>query len=124
MTEIARALNKFWSSFTWTAYIEDGVPDNAELPYITYTVAEPDWNSPTSVQARLWYKGTSLTPLNAKVTEIKQAIGEGKSIKTDTGYIVIYRDSNFSQYQPYDDEGKSNVKVIYLNLILQSYTRR
>lgn len=124
MTEVARALNSFWNSFSIPAYVEDNVPDNAELPYITYTVAEPDWSSPASIQARVWYKGTSRVPLNSKVSDIKQAIGEGKSIKTDTGYIVIYRDANFAQNQPYDDVGKSNVMVVYLNAILQSYTRR
>lgn len=123
MTEVARALNYYWNTFL-PAYVEDTVPDDAELPYITYTVADPDWGESASIQARLWYKGTSLVPINAKTADIKEDIGEGKSIQTDTGYIVLNRDVNFSQYQPYDDIGKSNVKVVYLNLILQSYTRR
>lgn len=124
MTDVARALSNFWNSFSIPAYVEDIVPDNATFPYITYTVAEPDWNESANIQARVWYQDRSLVSINAKVTEIKQAIGEGKSIKTETGFITIYRDVNFSQHQPYDDIGKSNIKVIYLNMILQSYTRR
>jgi len=124
MTEIAQALYSFWNSFLIPAYVEDNVPDDATLPYITYTVSEPDWTNPTNIQARVWYEGTSLVPLNAKIADIKQAIGEGKSIKTGTGFITIYRDTNFAQFQPYDDEGKSNVKVVYLNMILQAFTRR
>lgn len=124
MTEVARALNSFWNSFSIPAYVEDNVPNDAQFPYITYTVAEPDWSSPTSIQARVWYKDTSRVGINSKVSDIKQAIGEGKSIKTDTGYVIIYRDINFAQNQPYDDEGQSNIKVVYLSAILQSYTRR
>lgn len=124
MTDTARALNYFWGSFSIPAYTEETIPDDAELPYITYTVVEPDWGEKASIQARVWYKGASLVPLNAKVAEIKQAIGEGKSIQTDTGFVVISRDTNFSQYQPYDDEGKSNVKVAYLSAVIHSFTRR
>ena len=123
MTDVARALNGFWNGFL-PAYVEDMVPDDAEFPYITYTVADPDWNESASIQARLWYKGRTLVPMNAKAAEIKQAIGEGISIKTETGHIVIFRDANFAQFQPYDDPGKSNFHVIYLSMILQSYTRR
>ena len=123
MTEVARALYSFWNSFL-PAYVEDNVPDDAVLPYITYTIADPDWNESASIQARVWYKDTSRVSLNAKVSDIKQAIGEGKSIKTETGFITLHRDSNFSQNQPYDDEGKSNIKVAYLNIIIHSYTRR
>jgi hypothetical protein len=124
MTEVARALNSFWNSFSIPAYVEDNVPNDAQFPYITYTVAEPDWGNPASIQARVWYKDTSRVGINSKVSDIKQAIGEGKSIKTDTGYVVIYRDINFAQNQPYDDIGQSNIKVVYLSTILQSYTRR
>ena len=124
MTEVSRALYSFWNSFSIPAYLEDNVPTDAVLPYLTYTVAEPDWGNSSLVQARLWYEGPSVVPINAKVADIKEAIGEGKSIKTETGSVVLFRDTNFSQFQPYDDEGKSNVKVVYLNIILQSYTRR
>lgn len=123
MREVARALNYFWNTFL-PAYVEDNVPTEAELPYITYTVAEPDWGDVASIQARVWYKDTSFTGINTKIAEIKEAIGEGKSLQTDTGFITINRDSNFAQYQPYDDAGKSNVKVAYLNLVLHSFTRR
>lgn len=124
MTEVAKALNGFWGSFSIPAYVEDNVPNGAVLPYITYTVVDPDWGEAASIQARVWYKDTSRVALNSKVSEIKQAIGEGKSIRTETGFITLHRDSNFAQNQPYDDEGKSNIKVAYLNAIIHSYTRR
>lgn len=123
MTEVARALNSFWNRFL-TAYVEGSVPDDAQFPYLTYEVAEPSWDSQVPIRARLWYEGSSFVPINSKVSEIKEAIGGGVSIKTDTGFIVLFADSNFAQNQPYDDEGQSNIKVVYLSLILQAYTRR
>ncbi len=124
MTEVARALSAFWNGFGIPAYVEDSVSNDAQMPYITYTLADPGWDSLTNIQARVWYKDTSLVGIDSKVADIKEAIGEGKSIQTDTGFIVINRDTNFSQPQPYDDAGKSNIKVVYLNMILHSYTRR
>ena len=37
MLSTARALQKFWAGFGLPAYSEGSVPDDAELPYITYS---------------------------------------------------------------------------------------
>lgn len=124
MTDVAIALNSFFNSFGIPAYVEENIPDDATLPYITYTLAMPSWGEQASIQSRIWYKDAKLTAINAKCAEIKQSVGEGKSIRTDTGYVVLHQDVNFAQYQPYDDQGQSNVKVIYLNFILHAFTRR
>ena len=34
----SQAVHDFWSSFGLTAYDENAVPDNAQMPYITYSV--------------------------------------------------------------------------------------
>ena len=34
-----QTLHSFWSSFGLTAYDENSVPDDAVLPYITYSVS-------------------------------------------------------------------------------------
>lgn len=111
MTEIAQALHQFYNSFGIPAYEEQSVPDNAELPYITYEVADPGWRESASLSANVWYKGTSYGPLYKKVDEIKDKIGEGLRIPTKTGNIYLYRGTPFSQVvsSQYD-----NVKVCYL----------
>jgi hypothetical protein len=124
MTEVAEALYSFFSSFEIPAYVEEIIPDDAQLPYITYRLVDPAWGEQVSLPARIWYKDTKLTSINAKSADIKQAIGQGKSIKTKSGFVTIFADTNFAQYQPYDSEGQSNVKVVYLSLILEAYTRR
>lgn len=34
-----QVVHSFWSSFGLTAYDENSVPDNAQLPYITYNLS-------------------------------------------------------------------------------------
>lgn len=121
MTNVATALSAFWNSFGIPAYTEDHVPDDAELPYITYTEVQPDWRETGSTQARVWYKGNSFVDVNAKVDEISKTIGEGYSIKTPDGMVVIYKDVNFCQPQPYPEDTK--IRVIYINTVLNAYTQ-
>ena len=123
MTEVARVMNALWNKFL-PAYVEYDVPDDATFPYLTYELLEPSWGVPMPMKVRLWYQDRSRVAINAKVAEIKEAIGEGLSLQTDTGFITLHADDLFAQNQPYDDEGQSNVKVVYLSLILQVFTRR
>jgi hypothetical protein len=120
MTDTATALYNFWSSFGLPAYIEEHVPDDAQLPYITYTIVKPEWKENASTQGRVWYMSNSFVPLNAKVDEISELIGDGHSIKTPHGMIVLYKDVNFVQIQPFPED--TNMRVAYLNLVLNSYT--
>jgi hypothetical protein len=120
MTETAKALSAFWNSFGIPAYVEEHVPDDAVLPYITYTVVNPDWRESASTQGRVWYKGDSFTNLNRKVDEISELIGEGHSIRTRDGLIAIYKDVNFVQIQPFPED--TQMRVAYINLVLNAYT--
>lgn len=120
MTNTAKALYQFWSSFKIPAYPEYHVPDDATEPYITYEIAEPHWNSQTSHHARVWYRDESYVSINAKLDEISDAIGDGVTTRTENGIIALFKDDAFIQDQPYEDA--TEVKVAYLSLILQAYT--
>lgn len=120
MTETAKALYNFWSSFKIPAYVEEHVPDDAVLPYITYTVSEPEWRYQGSMQARVWYRGDSFAQLNLKVDEIANKIGEGYSISTSGGAVVLYKEINFAQLQPFPED--SMIRVMYLNILLDACT--
>lgn len=112
MTNAGKAFYQFFSSFGIPAYEENSVPDNAALPYITYTPQDTDWREPTSVSASIWYKGTGLSELFAKVDEIKKKVGEGLRIPIESGGCVwIYKDSPFAQIQAAEID---NVKMAYL----------
>lgn len=120
MTNTAKALYSFFSSFGLPAYVEDCVPDGAELPYITYQLVSPDWRDSALMYARVWYRSTSLVAINAKVDEISAAIGESKSIPTDGGTVYLSRHSDFSKIMPM--EGDNTLKCMLLNIVINAIT--
>ena len=117
MTEVAKALKAFYSGFDIPAYTENSVPDNAELPYITYTAVQSDVFTSATHQCRVWYEGTSYEAVNAKADEIIAAIGRGKRLNTGNGFVFIYPGTPIAQMQPADDR----TRIVYLNLELRSY---
>lgn len=96
---IEQAIHNFWSSFEWTAYDENSVPDNAKLPYITYSVNIGDITSgPVTTQASLWYRSMSWKEITEKSEEIRNHLGiGGVMIEHDDGAIWIKRGNTFAQ---------------------------
>lgn len=126
MMDVARALYQFWSGFGIPAYVEGYIPDNSVTdgtpvvpPYISYQLATPYWKNNQSLHATIWYRDTSYAAITAKVDAIANAIGEGLSIPLDGGFMVLYKDANFCQFQPFDDD--NTVKMAYLSLQLNVY---
>ena len=117
MTEVATALQTFYSGFAIPAYVENTVPDNAALPYITYTVPQSGVFSGAIHQCRVWYAGTTYAPVNAKADEIIAAIGQGVKMRSGDGYVCIYPGVPLAQVQPSDDD----TRIVYINLELRSY---
>ena len=96
---IEQAIHKFWSSFDWPAYDENTVPDDATLPYITYSVNVGDITSgPVTTQASLWYRSMSWKEITEKSDEIRNHLGiGGVMIEHDDGAIWIKRGNTFAQ---------------------------
>lgn len=108
----AQSLHSFWSSFDIPAYDTSTVPDEAELPYITYDVATDHIDRQVQMTASLWYRSTSWTEISRKADEIAQTIGDGgKTLKVDGGYIYIFLGSPFAQRMADEDEA---IRRIYL----------
>lgn len=121
MTETAKALYSFYSGFGIDAYPESNVPEDAMLPYITYTVIEPDWRNAASHQARVWYRSEGYKKINAMVDEITRTVGELVMLPTANGYIAIRPADPLVQYQPV---ANMEIKVAYLNFQINSYQSR
>lgn len=114
MTETAKALYKFFSSFDIPAYNRNSIPDDVKLPYITYDIVEPDWRDVGSVSASVFYPGTGYAELFKKVDEIKNKVGEGLRIPVESGGCVyIVKDTPFAQTQPTADEKVSSVYLLF-----------
>lgn len=121
MTQTATALYTFFSAFDIPAFVESTEPDGTPAPYITYELLNPDWRSNGApIHARVWYRSTSFVEIAHKVDEIAAAIGEGISIKTNSGAVYLWRDENWAQFQPF--EGDPTLKCAYLSLIIQANT--
>lgn len=112
-----QALNNFWNGFNWPAYDESTVPDEAQLPYITYEASE-DFFGQTVVQTcSLWDRSFSWKDLTEKEQEIAEAIGRGGlQLPCDGGTIWIKRASPWAQRVP---SGDPDIRRIALNLELE-----
>lgn len=121
MTNTARALYQFFSSFGLPAYAKNNVPDEAEPPYITYEEKRPEPLAKCLLHAWVWYRGTTMTDVLGKCDEIEAAIGTGVTIPTPGGFVALFRDNDtpFAQEQPDPDK---TIRVMYLTMILHANT--
>lgn len=121
MTDTARALYQFFSGFGLPAHAKNNVPDDAELPYITYEVKRPAPLSKCLLHAWVWYRDTVMTNVLRKCDEIEAAIGNGVSIPTPGGFVTLFKDADtpFAQEQPDPDRA---IRVMYLTMILHANT--
>lgn len=86
-----KALHQFFNSFGIPAFPETAVPDDQEMPYITYPFAMSLFDDgPVLMTVYLWYKTASEAIPTAKGMEIIQAIGRGGcTVNIDGGYIWL-----------------------------------
>lgn len=108
------ALHSFFSGFGIPAYAATSVPDDAELPYLTYEIstgAFGDVESPIYVS--LWHRTTSEAVPNAKAREVSEALGRGGvMLPCDGGAVWLKRSSPFSQSMA--DDTDSGIRRRYL----------
>lgn len=116
MTATAAALFAFYSGFGIPAYTTDTVPDDAELPYITYLYAEPQYQSPVSHYCRIYMRTNSNMELLQKAGEVIRAIGDG--VVFEHG-VVIRPETPLVQLLI--DEANPDIRTAYINLQLNAF---
>lgn len=89
MINTAQALYQFWSSFGLPAYTVGTVPDEAQIPYITYSLVETEPLEPLTHYAQVWYRTTSNAALLAKTDEIMAVLKQGVRIPCDGGSVAL-----------------------------------
>lgn len=114
MINTARALYDFWSGFGVPAMTEGTIPEEMELPYITYTLHETEPLENTAHYASLWFRSTSNAAMLAVVDNIKAAVGSGIILPCEGGYIVLRPANPFVQLMV--DE---NPEIRYAYIMLQ-----
>jgi hypothetical protein len=115
-----QAINSFWSSYELPAYDENDLPDEAQMPYITYAASVDNIGNNLILSASLWYRSNSWKDISQKAEAIGRDIGYGfKTIKIDDGYMYIRRGTPFAQRMKDEDD---KVKRIYINTQVEFLT--
>lgn len=111
-----QTLHDFWSSFGIPAYDTASVPDDAVMPYITYTALTAPFEITTLLTADIWYRSTAWNGISNKADEIGADVGIGKLISLQDGkqYIYLAQGSPFAQ-RIYDTD--ETVKRVRINLM-------
>lgn len=112
------SLHSFWSSFGLKAYDENSVPDNAQLPYLTYESSSDDFGNTLAQTASLWYRSSSWSDITSKEQEIADFITRGgRMIAYDGGSMWIQKASPWAQRlsEPSDEM----IRRIVLNITIE-----
>lgn len=118
MMDKIQALHNFWSSFNLTAYDENSVPDDAQLPYITYEVSSDDFGNTLAQTASLWYRSTSWADITRKEQQISNYITKGGLIYPyDGGALWIQKASPWAQRM--SDPSDDKIRRIVLNVTIE-----
>ena len=112
MNGVLKALYDYWHSFGVPAYLQDQVPEDAMLPYITYNAVQGDFFSEAATSAVYW------TPAGvAQCAEFLNAVKldmphSGKFLKTDTGAILLFpSNGDFLSIMDEQDSDGSNTGI-------------
>ena len=117
MYQAAAALKTFFSGFGLPAYAVDSVPEDVQLPYITYSMSVPEWNTKASAYAQVWDRTKSNAGIIQVADQITAAIGDaGKRIALNDGYLVIWLETPLTQIMVDGD-----FRSAYINLSINSY---
>lgn len=117
-----QALHSFWSNFDLKAYEENSVPDDLEMPYITYEVQSGSfYDGNIALSASLWYHSSSWASITQKADEISKFISmSGRLIECDDGCLWVKRRSPFAQNLVDDTDDK--VKRIIISVSVEFLT--
>lgn len=121
MTDKWQALHKFWSSFGIPAYDETNVPDDAVMPYITYSASVGSFENVVVLSGSVWYRSTSWEAISNKVDEIAQSL-DGYHLEAidNRQYLFLTQGSPFAQRMSDED---SMIRRVYINITGEYFTR-
>lgn len=112
-----QSLNAFWNSFGIPAYDENSVPDNAQMPYITYSAMIAPMGVRTAINASVWYYGTDWRDVSLKVDEISNSLNSYVLIELENDeYLMLSKGEASIFAQRIADETSDNVRRAYITI--------
>lgn len=113
-----QTLDAFWNGFGIEAYDENTVPDDAQMPYITYESVTDSMGNTCMVSASLWYRSHSWAGITQKEQEIADFITRGgRMLAYDGGAMWIQRDTPWAQRM--SDPNSDSIRRIVLSLLVE-----
>ena len=120
MADKWEALHNFWSSFGIPAYDENSVPDDAQMPYITYMAEIASFESALLLTGSIWYRSTRWAEASQKAEEIARSLASYhlESVN-ENEYLFLTQGSPFAQRMKDEDD---TVKRIYINIMAEYFS--
>lgn len=116
-----QTLHNFWNGFGLPAYDETDVPDDAQLPYITYEVSNDYFGGVLAQAASVWYRSSSWVAVTEKEQQIADYIGRGgRMVAFDGGAFWIKRGEPWAQRM--GDPDDDMIRRIALNIEIEFLT--
>lgn len=113
-----QTLQAFWSGFGLKAYDETSVPDNAQLPYITYEASSDDFGNRMLRSASLWYRSSSWAAITEKEQEISDFITRGgRMLNYNGGAMWIQKATPWAQRM--NDPSDDMIRRIVLSIAIE-----
>lgn len=119
-----QGLQSFWGSFGIPAYDENSVPDDAEMPYITYAAVVGPFGAVVPMSADVWYSSTSWKEISNKVDEISERLNGYALIELGDHQYIMLSKINGSQFaQRLYDETDFFTRRVYITITGEFLTR-
>lgn len=119
-----QGLQSFWESFGIPAYDENSVPDDAEMPYITYAAVVGPFGAVVPMSADVWYSSTSWKEISNKVDEISERLNGYALIELGDHQYIMLSKINGSQFaQRLYDETDFFTRRVYITITGEFLTR-
>lgn len=113
-----QAVQGFLKQFGIPAYDSGTIPDDAELPYLTYANLPCDsFGATVPMTISLWYRSTNWADISRKAEEISYGITRGGRMLTfDDGAVWIRKGTPWAQRMSDPDD---SIRRIVLNVELE-----
>lgn len=117
-----QALHNFFNRFGIVGYRNTSVPDDAVLPYLTYTAPVSNFEEePVSITVHTYHYTDSEAVPDAKAEEMRREIGVGGvMLPCDGGYIWLK--CGYPWCQSLVDDTNRNIKRRYINITAEFLT--
>lgn len=110
-----QAINSFWNGFDIPAYDENSIPDDVELPYISYSAQTGSLDDTLLITASIFDRSMSWKFASDKADEIAEYVGRFVVLPLDKGYLWLTPGSPFAQRMS-DNIYNDTIKRIYIVL--------